>query len=44
MTSADIPESWRDWIATTVAAAPPLPEAAIHLLRANNFPVPAVTP
>jgi len=44
MTSADLPDTWREWIAKAVADAPPLPEAAIQLLRANNFPVPAVTP
>ena len=44
MTSADLPDSWREWIAKAVADAPPPPEAAIQLLRANNFPVPAVTP
>ena len=38
MTSADLPDSWREWIAKAVAEAPPPPEAAIQLLRANNFP------
>ena len=44
MSTADLPDTWREWIAMAVADAPPPPEAAIQLLRANNFPVPAVTP
>ena len=44
MSTADLPDTWREWIDKAVADAPPLPEAAIQLLRANNFPVPPVKP
>ena len=30
---------WVDAIAAALAAAPPIPQAAIELLRANNCPV-----
>ena len=40
----ELPESWREAILAAIADAPPLPEAAIAILRATDCPAGADRP